>query len=221
MGKSVGKSTVQGARNSSPAVKRIRSFAQPAEFRTISMPCEERGRCPMKILIYKRTHVGDPDNGRTFGNQDCMGRLRRLQFEAVIGVGGVSAALPRKQGLAKKLNCLGRNPVNAGNGIRGPLVSFAPSDYRLFENQGPLLRAVAPRLAKRVYGSRARFFFTSLSAAEQREARRLISYVLDSGKFDHLQPRQASTHGARSKSACDIRLRCKPSAPASMMPRCQ
>jgi hypothetical protein len=44
----------------------------------------------MRTLIYKRTHPGDPDTTGRFGVCDCMGRVRTWDFEAVIGVGGLS-----------------------------------------------------------------------------------------------------------------------------------
>jgi hypothetical protein len=142
----------------------------------------------MRILIYKRTHVGDPDAGRQFGNEGCMGRIRGFAFDAVIGVGGISG-LPTQQGIAERINWVGRRLKKSSNPIdsRGPLVSFSAKDFRLFEQQGPLLSKVAPLLAKRVFDSRARFFFRSLSPAEQREAQQLIKRILDLGKFDHLQ----------------------------------
>lgn len=43
----------------------------------------------MRILAYKRTHTGDPDANGVFGVNDCMGRVRSLEFDAVIGVGGL------------------------------------------------------------------------------------------------------------------------------------
>src|SRR5205823_5833202 len=143
----------------------------------------------MRILIYKRTHVGDPNTRREFGNEGCMGRVRRFGFDAVIGVGGISKQ-PTQQRLARKVNWVGRNPKRSPNpaDVRGPLVSFEQKDFRLFERNGPLLSKLAPRLAKKIYGSRSRFVFTSLGPVEQREARQLISQVLDSGRFDHLPP---------------------------------
>lgn len=161
----------------------------------------------MKILIYKRTHIGDPDTGRQFGNEGCMGRIRGFTFDAVIGVGGISS-LPKKQGIAEKINWVGRRPRKSTNPIdpRGPLVSFSAKDFRLFEQQGPLLSTVAPLLAKRIFDSRARFFFRSLSPAEQREAQQLIKSILDLGMFDHLQlTKPASTQC--SSSVCKVPLR--------------
>ena len=59
-----------------------------------------------RTLVYKRTHTGDPDTNGVFGNQDCMGRVRRLPFEAVIGVGGISRE-PVALGIAGKINWIG------------------------------------------------------------------------------------------------------------------
>jgi hypothetical protein len=142
----------------------------------------------MRILVYKRTHVGDTDGNRRFGNEGCMGRIRGFTFDAVIGVGGISG-LPTRQGIAAKINWVGRRPQKLTNPIdsRGPLVSFRPKDFRLFEQQGPLLANEAPLLARRVFGSRARFFFDSLSRAEQQEAENLLKRILDLCEFDELQ----------------------------------
>src|SRR5437867_10741882 len=43
----------------------------------------------LQILTYKRTHNGDPDVYGCFGIHDCMGSVRDLPFDAVIGVGGI------------------------------------------------------------------------------------------------------------------------------------
>ena len=43
----------------------------------------------MRTFIYKRTHKGDPDKRGRFGINDCMGRDRSFDFNAVIGVGGI------------------------------------------------------------------------------------------------------------------------------------
>lgn len=68
----------------------------------------------MKILIYKRTHVGDPNTKREFGNENCMGRVRNFPFDLVIGVGGVGGQ-PIQQRLARKINWVGRKPKRSAN----------------------------------------------------------------------------------------------------------
>lgn len=50
---------------------------------------DDKGKSNMRILIYKRTHVGDPDDSGRFGLYNCMGRVRGYDFDAVIGVGGI------------------------------------------------------------------------------------------------------------------------------------
>jgi len=148
----------------------------------------------MRILIYKRTHVGDPNGKRQFGNKGCLGRIRGFAFDAVIGVGGISGR-PTRQGIAMKINWVGRRPRKSTNPIdsRGPLVSFRPNDFRLFEHQGPLLANEAPLLARKVFGSRARFFFCSFPSAEQKEAENLMTKILDLCEFDHLQLTESAT----------------------------
>ena len=78
----------------------------------------------MRTLIYKRTHHGDPDVTGQFGICDCMGSVRRWDFDAVIGVGGVGPE-PRRYGLDGKVNWIGIGPhKKAAAGKRGPIVSF-------------------------------------------------------------------------------------------------
>lgn len=164
----------------------------------------------MRILIYKRTHIGDPDGKRQFGNQGCMGRVRGFAFDAVIGVGGISG-WPTQQGIAKKINWVGRRPLKSANPVdpRGPLVSFRQKDFRIFEHQGPLLASESPLLAKKVFGSRARFFFGSLSPAEQKEAQRLLRRILDLGALDHLQLPNSASRGWAACRAPARKGRCR------------
>ena len=54
----------------------------------------------MRTLIYKRTHSGDPDpESGVFGNNDCMGRVKGWQYDAVIGIGGIGQE-PTRYGIA-------------------------------------------------------------------------------------------------------------------------
>jgi hypothetical protein len=142
----------------------------------------------MRILIYKRTHIGDPDKKRQFGIHGCMGHIRGFEFDAIIGVGG-QGTLPAKQGIAGRINWVGRHPKRSPNPVdtRGPLVSFSPNNFRLFEQHGPFLSEVAPLLEKKVYGNRGRFFFRSFNPQEQKKAQELVSRIIDLCEFDHLQ----------------------------------
>ena len=63
----------------------------------------------MRILTYKRTHVGDPDEHGRVGIYGCMGRVRNYGFDAVIGIGGIERE-PKSFGIDRKINWVGINP---------------------------------------------------------------------------------------------------------------
>lgn len=63
----------------------------------------------MKILIYKRTHKGDPDEKGIFGIHDCMGRIRNWEYDAVIGIGGKTAWIVDED-IKYKINWVGIGP---------------------------------------------------------------------------------------------------------------
>jgi hypothetical protein len=107
---------------------------------------------PIRVLVYKRTHHGDPDQYGQFGINDCMGRVRARDFDAVVGVGGIGSE-PRKAGIAGKVNWIGIGP-HKRPGRRGPIVTF---DHFLdFGVNGPDFTHLAPRLAARMYGRNVR-----------------------------------------------------------------
>lgn len=105
-----------------------------------------------RVLIYKRTHHGDPDKHGRFGINDCMGRVRARMFGAVIGVGGIGAE-PQRAGIAGKVNWIGIGP-HKRPGLRGPIVTF--DHFIDFGIKGPELASIAPRLAARIYGRNVR-----------------------------------------------------------------
>lgn len=90
----------------------------------------------MKTLVYKRTHIGDPDERGCFGNEDCMGRVRGYKFDSVIGVGGKSSQ-PRSQGIAERLNWigLGARKFEVKN-RKAPIVTF--EHFILYEDDGKI-----------------------------------------------------------------------------------
>ncbi|MEI6746760.1 MAG: hypothetical protein WCL34_12430 [Methylococcaceae bacterium] len=90
------------------------------------------------VLIYKRTHTGDPDQGGIFGVNGCMGRVRSWEFDAVIGIGGKN---PDKgdEDIANRINYvgLGAKPysINSKNGH--PYVIF--DKFILFDDKGDVV----------------------------------------------------------------------------------
>jgi hypothetical protein len=128
----------------------------------------------MSTLVYKRTHEGDPNPGGCFGNRDCMGGVRGLEFAAVIGIGGIGRKA-RSSGIDRKVNWIGIGPVKRPSrfGAGRPLVTF--QHFRYFGDKGPALRAKAPRLARRMYSANApRYVVKDFTPAELTEIRRLL-----------------------------------------------
>ena len=111
-----------------------------------------------QTLIYKRTHTGVPNTSGTFGCDDCMGRVRDYRFDSVIGVGGKRPDRA-SEGIARKINWIGidATPKNVspdarrhdGKKFRGPQVTF--KCFRLWEETGPDLSEVAPKLFRRMF----------------------------------------------------------------------
>ncbi len=63
----------------------------------------------MRVLVYKRTHNGDPDAHGCFGAFDCMGTVRDREYDAVIGVGGIGPEA-QSNGIDRQINWIGIGP---------------------------------------------------------------------------------------------------------------
>jgi len=153
----------------------------------------------MRILIYKRTHHGDPDAGGCFGINDCMGKVRAHEFDAVIGVGGIGGEA-RSYNINGKINWIGIGPQKLDvPRKRGPEVTF---DHFLdYGTRGPDFRVVAPLLAERIYRDNVRVLLLSPTSDEFREAKRIVSRASRS---------KASARRSMSASAVAALHRCKP-----------
>lgn len=129
----------------------------------------------MRILTYKRTHVGDPDNFGRFGINDCMGRVRNFRYDAVIGVGGTGYE-PRSHRIDRKINWVGINPKRISHipGYRGGIIEF--EQFILLENNGPLLEILAPNLARKIYRG-GRYILDAYSETEKAEAVAVIEWA--------------------------------------------
>ena len=106
----------------------------------------------MRVLVYKRTHNGDPDELGQFGIHDCMGSVRAREYQTVIGVGGIGRE-PTRIGISRKMNWIGIGPHKFGRPDR-PLVAF--DRFMYFAEIGPLLDQYAPLLAAHLYDRGAR-----------------------------------------------------------------
>jgi hypothetical protein len=134
----------------------------------------------MKILIYKRTHIGDPDKSGCFGTRDCMGKVRGYNYEAVIGVGGIGSE-PKDHEINGKVNWIGINPIKINcESCRGPLVIF--KQFIDYGKKGILLKEAAPMLAKRLYENKARFIIGGMSKEENNEAQNIVALAIKQAK---------------------------------------
>ena len=148
----------------------------------------------MRILTYKRTHTGDPDNKGRFGIYDCMGRVRNYCFDAVIGVGGIGRE-PKSYGIDKKINWVGINP-NRKN--KHSIITF--ENFLLLDEEGPLLERLAPNLSKHMYVKGARILLDAYSKVEHSEAIAILKWSL----------KQKSKREKTSLSKRGCHSRCRP-----------
>jgi len=99
--------------------------------------------------IYKRTHKGDPDKSGTFGCNNCMGTMRGYDYDSVIGVGGKNP-WKRDEDIALKINWIGLGPTKKKEtGKKGLQVTF--KHFGLYEEKGPSLKVVAPKLFRYMF----------------------------------------------------------------------
>ncbi len=100
-----------------------------------------------------------------------MGRVRRRNFYAVIGVGGIGKQA-KTEGISGKLNWIGIGArTKPLTDARGPAVGF--KHFILYEESGPDFRSIAPCLAERLYLKNARVLM-NFSEAEQVEIDRIL-----------------------------------------------
>ncbi len=150
----------------------------------------------MRILTYKRTHMGDPDFRGVFGVNDCMGRVRSLAYDAVVGIGGIGAE-PRGFEIAGKVTWIGVHPTKTPGEWVAPTVAF--ERFVLFDSSGPELHSLAPSLARRMYQGKVRYLLNGYSELEQAEAEQIVKWAMDA---------TAGIVGEHVKVHKGVRLRC-------------
>ena len=160
----------------------------------------------MRVLIYKRTHVGDPNDHGIVGCHDCLRSVRSRDYDAVIGIGGIGGE-PQSHGIARKVNWVGIGPhkiVDPKIGISRPLVRF--DHFSLFDRQGPELVSIAPGLAKHMYETNRRVVMSDrLSAILKREVQEIIQMAIDA------PPSTGLSRSSRSPTSCapSSKAQCK------------
>ncbi|GEM_PF-3481185 len=99
----------------------------------------------MKILVYRRTHRGDPNSKGEFGCHNCMGLVRNWNYDAVIGIGGKKPDRGEEE-IKEKITWVGIFPTKTASphGFKGPLVTF--KKFILWDEKGLLVKDYYPAL---------------------------------------------------------------------------
>lgn len=100
------------------------------------------------VLIYRRTHAGDPNMDGVFGCNNCMGSARGWHYDAVIGIGGKCPDTGYEK-LAYKVNWIGIGPTKTPKESKEPLVTF--EKFALWEEKGLKLIDCAPELYRYLF----------------------------------------------------------------------
>jgi hypothetical protein len=156
----------------------------------------------MRVLVYKRTHSGDPNADGCFGVYDCLGAVRDRDYDAVIGVGGIGPQA-RANGIAGKVTWIGIGPHKSYvRGKRGPVVTFDHFLYR--GTEGPSFRKLARWLSRRMYGHNIRSILGGLTARQLAEAAEIVQLAAGAPPSPGLA---AADRRARAVGRCRPRRR--------------
>jgi len=155
-------------------------------------------RFDMRILVYKRTHNGDPDASGCFGTHDCMGTIRDRDFDAVIGVGGIGSEA-EVHDIAGKVNWIGLCPHKTATHKRGPNVRF--EHFLDYGTEGPSFAEFAPTLARRMYSQNVRHIIDNFTATEYAEALALLRRAIDAPPSASLNV----TTPQKGRTGCGVR----------------
>ncbi|HKO20093.1 MAG TPA: hypothetical protein VJU82_14520 [Acidobacteriaceae bacterium] len=129
-----------------------------------------------------------------------MGQVRSWDYDAVIGVGGIGSESSSNQ-LARKVNWIGIGAhKRLVSNARGPIVTF--DHFLLYEETGPILQALAPTLAGRLYGRNVRALLHDISEQEMRETERILGLAVGAPRS------QAMDANATHVATCPVESKC-------------
>lgn len=127
-----------------------------------------------KVLVYKMTHEGDPnDDDQIWGETNCMGVVRTFGFDIVIGIGG-HGYRPEKEGIAGRVVWVGRKPKRINSTWDQPVIHFEAMQY--FGSSGPFLSELAPNLAQAMSKARFKMNFTK---EVHKDVMRVLAHLAD------------------------------------------
>jgi hypothetical protein len=153
----------------------------------------------LKVLVYKRTHKGDPDDRGIFGIDDCMGKVRMWDFVAVIGVGGKRPDRGHED-IAGKVNWVGIGAHENGNAARGRRLAF--DRFYRFDEAGEDFKKLAPRLFKYMFEDKHRRALLSQNLPDKKmkdEVERVLMWAEES---EHIPKSLPIKKNRSSKCGC-------------------
>ena len=121
----------------------------------------------MRTYLYKRTHAGDPDERGRLGVYDCIVSKRSLDFDSVIGIGGIGQEA-KSHNLDGKLTWIGIGRHDSDESI----LTF--DHFVLWDAAGPDFAEIAPLLAARMLQRYAPRGLINFNAQEQLEIDQLL-----------------------------------------------
>ena len=134
----------------------------------------------MDVLIYKRTHRGDPDDTGLFGIHDCMGKVREFLDDkpdaAVIGIGGIGWKAGNER-IAERINWVGIGPERAGYNEKQRAAQYRFRYFVLKDEDGPPFESMAPVLTERMYGKNTRHVRSGYQPEEMAEIERILDWA--------------------------------------------
>lgn len=127
-----------------------------------------------------------------------MGRVRKRDYDAVIGVGGASA----EDDIKYKVNWIGIGPRKGRKPARyrAPWITF--DHFVWFDEKGPDFRDLAPTLAQRIYSTSGRMFMSFRNETEQAEIDRILKIAEDAPPSEG---NNANVNGLRFDSRSSVR----------------
>ena len=160
----------------------------------------------MRVLIFKRTHVDDPNPDGMFGCADCTGCFRSRSFDAVIGLGATGPEA-QSHGIAGKINWIGigaHKTPSSKYGFNKPYVTF--DHFCLMNHRGPEVASIAPGIAKHMYEVNRRSIMSdSLPANLYQEVMKILNLAKDEPGSSQFSDPHRGPQGCASRT----RRRCR------------
>lgn len=130
------------------AFESVHNYSNPNTHITTPIKCLD----DYVVLIYKRTHKGDPDDKGIFGINTCMKSVRNSKFDAVIGIGGKTG----DEGIAYRINYVGLGATKPSINPEDKCSYVIFENFIRFDENGEKVEKVARKLYEYLYVNNVR-----------------------------------------------------------------